>query len=709
MKIFALSLAALSLIPVASIAQSSWQLPNTASQSITERNGQNGWVLPNKIPYVRSASGQKIISKTDRPDMPLFANGTVVTTGFPGVMAKKAYIYRDGRTRIGDDDDYLFIDPNGVSAVLLKADDIGFGMNGSELTQPAYDKILARDVGMVFGIAIDDEEQRNLYLTATSTFGLNIVGQDENNDRVADRLYAGQARAKWMPAQWGNDPAAGPGSVWKVDGRTGQISLFANIRHQGTDNSGAALGNIAFDHFHSQLFVSDRDTGMIHRLDLDGNDLEQFDHGVTARQAAGRSAVEFDPQNRLDIESENFDVEDPDSWAFVKDERRVWGLTVHQGRLYYAVAAGPEIWSVGLHREDGSFLDDSRWELSVSDKYPNFEISDMVFDASGAMILAQRGAQRGDYKHEKLARTRRANVLRYSYEDPQDPDTPSVWFEAPHRYSVGFSNQENNTTGGVDVGPGYDVNGDWNYKNCRASLWNTGEKLRHNDLLETSLQIGGELNVAGIQVQPTAILDPLNSPPWRSYFADYDGSYPDEIREGHIGDVEVLGCSGSGSGGGYDLAGDLTGSGGNDDGTRDDDTRDDDDGTGSDDCKSSSDCSPSSPLPPPIACLDSFVRPICDKATGTYSATTIFTPLIPDIDRLELTDLSSGAVSPVPADVSVDDILTFDLSILSSGQPAQIKVCGYNSAQKATGGPYDCCKANLTLTLPDAACVKEIK
>lgn len=133
--------------------------------------------------------------------MPLFTNGTVVTTGFPGVKAKKPYVYRDGRTRVGDDEDYLFLDPSGVSAVLLMADDIGFAMNGSELTQPAYDKILARDVGMVFGIAIDDGEQRNLYLTATSTFGLNIVGQDENNDRVADRLYAGQDRAKWMPAQ----------------------------------------------------------------------------------------------------------------------------------------------------------------------------------------------------------------------------------------------------------------------------------------------------------------------------------------------------------------------------------------------------------------------------------------------------------------------------------------------------------------------------
>lgn len=707
MKKFTLSLAVLSLVPITGIAQSSWKLPNTVSQSITEQSGQVGWVLPNKPPYVRSASGRKTISKTDRPDVTLFANGTVVTTGFPGVKAKKPYIYRDGRTRVGDDEDYLFLDPNGVSAVLLMADDIGFAMNGSELTQPAYDKILARDVGMVFGIAIDDEEQRNLYLTATSTFGLNIVGQDENNDRVADRLYAGQDRAKWMPAQWGNDPAAGPGSVWKVDGQTGQISLFANIRHQNadsyTDNSGAALGNIAFDRFHSQLFVSDRDTGMIHRLDLDGNDLEQFDHGVTARLAAGRTEVKFDPKNRLDIEDENFDVEDPDSWAFAKEDRRVWGLTVHRGRLYYAVAAGPEVWSVGLDKDDGSFLDDARWELTVSDKHPDFEISDMVFDASGAMILAQRGTQRGDYKHEKLARTRRANVLRYSYEYPEDPDTPSVWFEAPHRYSVGFSNKENNTTGGVDVGPGFDENGDWNYRSCRASLWNTGEKLRHNDTLETSLQIGGELNVAGIQVQPTAILDPLNSPPWRSYFADYDASYPDETREGHIGDVEVLGCSGSGSGGGYDLAGDPTGGGGG----NDDDTRDDDDDTGSDECKSSSDCPP--PPPPPIACLDSFVRPICDKATGTYSAATIFTPLISGIDRLELTDLSGGAVTPVPADVSVDDILTFDLSSLSSGQPAQIKVCGYNSAQKATGGPYDCCKANLTLTLPDAACVKEIK
>lgn len=663
-------------IPSETLGQSNWQIPLENAQDSSSRSGTTGWSIPNKPPFVRSASGRKIITKSERPEIPLFAPGTIVTTGFPGNIDVDPYIYKDGRTTLGMPEDYLFIDPNGESATLLFTDDIGFSMGGMELTQPAYDKILARDVGLIFGIAIDQEKNRNLYLTATSAYGLYIVGQDENNDRVADRLFTGQPLAKWMPAQWGNNSNAGPGSIWKVDGKTGQISLFANIKYQGVENSGAGLGNIAFDATHNQLFVSDLDTGMIHRLNLAGEDIGQFDHGTMGRMLPSRNPLPFDPENRLDIENPDFDTEDPDTWAYTQSKRRVWGLTVHSGRLFYSVAEGPEIWSVGIDSKDGSFVNDARWELTISSKYPDFEISDMVFDSNGAMLLAQRGSQRGDYRFEKLTKSGRAEVLRYTYENPDDPDTPSVWVQEPHVYAVGFNKSENNTTGGIDVGPDYDEKGRWDYSACKASLWTTGENLRENKALKPSLEVGGELAVDGVQVQPVMINDPVNSPPWLSYFADYNAEYPVKNHSGHIGDVEVLGCVGGGANGKGQNPTDVT----------EDDARPE--------------------YPVPIPCLETFVKSVCKRSTGTFETVTIFTPLFSSIDRLELTDFS-GALSSMPTDVAADDILKINLGLLAKGQPAQIGICGYNSTQKASGKPYDCCKATLTLSSPDVACEKE--
>jgi hypothetical protein len=69
-----------------------------------------------------------------------------------------------------------------------------------------------------------------------------------------------------MPSQFGLDLNGGPGSVYKVDGTTGAVSLFAEIALGGTPNPAAGLGGLAYDAAHKQLFVADLHTGMIHRL-----------------------------------------------------------------------------------------------------------------------------------------------------------------------------------------------------------------------------------------------------------------------------------------------------------------------------------------------------------------------------------------------------------------------------------------------------------
>ncbi len=171
----------------------------------------------------------------------------------------------------------------------------GYVWDGRLLQAPKTFDVFARDVGQVFGIALDDQTPPNIYLAATSLFGLNIVSR--GRDGTPERRKRGGPGAGWMKGQFGLELQGGPGSIYKVDGRTGVVSLFANVTLDGVPNPGPGLGNLAYDAAHKQLFVSDLYTGMIHRFALDGRDLgPPYDHGVTGRPTRGNvPAQAFNP------------------------------------------------------------------------------------------------------------------------------------------------------------------------------------------------------------------------------------------------------------------------------------------------------------------------------------------------------------------------------------------------------------------------------
>ncbi|WP_373235938.1 hypothetical protein [Cohaesibacter celericrescens] len=469
----------------------------------------------------------------DRSSAPLFKGPTLISSGFSGVGTPTSDSLQ-GAARVSEG----FIDPHGVSVSLTAIDQMGAEYKGLEIKRRPYDGLQARDTGQIFGLAIDDADAANLYLAATSAYGLPIVGRDRDGDGHADKLYVGRPDAEFMPGLFGPNRGNGPGSVWKVDGRTGQVSLFATLTVDGVANSGPGLGNISFDAQSQQLFVSDLDTGMIFRLNMEGRVLETFDHGRTARGLAGLSPVVFDPSNRLDITSPSFDVENPDSWHFAAEGRRVWGLAAHNGRLYYAVAEGPEIWSVGIAPNDGAFLFDARKEYWLPASYPSFEISDIAFGPDGSMILAQRGERVGSYDFTRITKARRAETIRVLKR------RDGTWRAKPQSYAIGFANQMRNGTGGVAIGPAYGADGRIDEDACNGVLWATGDHLRNRPQLATRLSRGGALEIAGVQVQPIGRYRDDNTPPWASSFHDFDGTYPDQSVDGQMGDVEVLGCAG---------------------------------------------------------------------------------------------------------------------------------------------------------------------
>ncbi|MFZ0846498.1 MAG: DUF5979 domain-containing protein [Pseudolabrys sp.] len=466
--------------------------------------------------------------------LPILKLGDAVVTGFSGTIAPDP---AKPLPRNKSEVDLTFINPDGPSVRIVDVGKPGYVWDGRLFQAPKTLDVFAKDVGQVFGVALDDAERPNIYVAATSVFGLNIVKRGP--DGHPERMKKGGPGAGWMKGQFGLDLQGGPGGIYKIDGRTGVATLFANVTLDGVPNPGPGLGNLAYDAAHKQLFVSDLYTGMIHRFDLDGKELSRYDHGVTGLTAAKLAPVAFDQKNRPNIANARFDSDKPDTWGFAPAARRVWGLAVHDGRLYYSVVSGPQIWSVGIAR-DGSFAADPRWELDVPAQAGPLPISDIAFSNKGAMILAQRALIAASYDYSAFTRPGEPQVFRVWLKGPQDPPSPGRWKPVPEEYSVGFAGNYRNTNGGVALGYGYGQDGALEPQACEAALWTTGQNLRNNPALRSQLEPGGPLVVHGLQGNPSELVRRgSDDAPATSYFVDYDDTFNDPQAAGHMGSVRI--------------------------------------------------------------------------------------------------------------------------------------------------------------------------
>jgi len=403
------------------------------------------------------------------------------------------------------------IDLNGASGVAIDLRSPGFQPDGRHwLAEPHLFQVTAGDVGQVFGIAIDDAAAPNIYLTATALFGLH-----RNSDNSG-----------WMDGMWGR--GGGPGTVYRLNAANGyQPEVFTQVALDGRPNSAAALGNIAFDRWNRQFYISDLETGLIHRIALaDGSDLGRFDHGTSGRSGffdavsgvpAAFSPVPFDPTSTARL----FDCPTGDfsrttsCWNLADFRRRTFGLGVRRDaatgevRLYYSVwssqgfgnpawaTAGDDrkntLWSVAIG-SDGNFdLASVRREAVLPDFFVAPEdilragyshpVADIAFPEIGdqsVMLLAERGGMRnlGLAGANAFATPHEARVLRYEI------DAQAVW-QPVGRYDVGFYDRKDqsppyiraNAAGGVAFGFGYDADGLLDPANPDAFIWMTGDAL----------------------------------------------------------------------------------------------------------------------------------------------------------------------------------------------------------------------------------------
>ena len=235
-----------------------------------------------------------------------------------------------------------------------------------------------------------------------------------------------------------------------------------------------------------------------------------------------------------------FDSGNPGTWAYAPPARRVFGLAMRSSRIFYAVAAGLQIWSVSIAR-DGGFGSDARLELNVPPGGSVAEISNIVFDDQDHMVVAERGAPTGAYDYVALAAAGENRVLRFRLKRPDDPAGPGLWHPVSEEYAIGFPPNFRNDNGGLAIGYGYGANGAVNRLVCGGTLWSTGEQLRNarDPAIIARLQAREQLVVNGLQGNAVDLVRPQNEPPFQSYFIDYDNRFDDPAARGHLGDVEI--------------------------------------------------------------------------------------------------------------------------------------------------------------------------
>ncbi len=454
----------------------------------------------------------------------VLGRGDAVVTGFSGIRPADVTIPPGGNPL-----DEFFIDPDGASAQIQSLGALGQPPQGQVVTAPSKLHIKAQQVGQVFAIALDDGQSvgvPNIYLGATAAYGLNIVLPDSDGDGAPERVTKGHPNATWMAGQFGLDAGGGPGAIWKVDGVSGAVSLFATL----PENSGPGVGDVVFDASARQFFASDLDSGRIFRLSVSGEVIDSFDHGVAGRPRKGLPPV-GDDGSRIDIKNAAFDSQAPGTWGFTSPERRVHGMAIRDGRLYYAVDG--QVWSVGI--APNGFADDARWEFDAQSLPGDGPVTDMLFDAQGRIYLAQRGGQRNSYDYSVFAEAEKSNVTRYRREEPDNPATESVWLEEPEAYAIGLPPEHHHAEGGIALGYAHGENGNLRYGACGDMLWSTGHRLRPGtDDAETT-----EADVHGLQGNDVSLTRPQNTPPQQSYFTDYDALFGDAAKSGHVGDVEI--------------------------------------------------------------------------------------------------------------------------------------------------------------------------
>jgi len=140
---------------------------------------------------------------------PIFQTGDAVVTGYSGVSLLKPPPGADIK-------DFAIINQQGPSLQVFDMSQMNGPDDARLVKARRLFSVSAKQIGQVFGIALDDGRGRpkgepktpNIYATATSAFGLQIV-KTENG--VRNRAKVGGPNRTWLAGQFGIPAGGGPG------------------------------------------------------------------------------------------------------------------------------------------------------------------------------------------------------------------------------------------------------------------------------------------------------------------------------------------------------------------------------------------------------------------------------------------------------------------------------------------------------------------
>ena len=395
---------------------------------------------------------------------PLLEAGNAIVTGFSGT----ATMTEQGLERhLEQDFEQVVIDSSAPALRILDLSRLPKKSTHEPVANQTKFQVPSKDIGQVFAVTLDHAEQPNIYAAATSAFGLQIVGtiieEGETSGKLV-RLSTGQPEARWAEGQFGALAGGGPGSIWKINGSTGEVGLFANI----SSNSGPGFGGLSFSPMHRQFYVSDLDDGLIHRLSQQGKVLSSFDHGIEGRAAAGLTPVVDDSLDRINIEIPSFHSNDPTTWGLTANQRRVHALAVHRNRLFYAVANQREVWSIGLDKETGDFSGTARLEVAAAER-TGVTIADIEFSGNGEMVVAERRETKSPRDYRSFVTEDQSGTQATLCQFQPSTGSDARWIEVGQ-----FRDPARSSEGAVAIGLGYNpTDGKLDPTACGSSLWMT--------------------------------------------------------------------------------------------------------------------------------------------------------------------------------------------------------------------------------------------
>lgn len=364
------------------------------------------------------------------------------------------------------------------------------------------------NMGDVFGITIDAE--KNVYFSATKS--ISSSGSTGTSAGVA-----------------------GDGGVYKMDANTWIVSPFI-FSGNGTNeipNQGNGLGNIAYDKWNNQLFITNFEDGKIYRFDMQGNLLSTFDP---------------------------FNVNTTELGVFSGHGEALWGINIYgdnEGvKVYFSLwtednslsdASGDNnsVWSIDLDAS-GDFTGNENLCFTLEDNTGSFmggivgasyPISDIAFSSDGKMYVCEKvQGGWGAFSGWNDPFTPGAHSSRlFEYQKINNVWTPTI------KYAVGNYNTPNdadNTTGGVALGNKQLSNGEIE---CEKIIWASGDALRFsgfNDLAGQEYVYG----LTGIPIEGNS-----NDPSDADYVqlssiyidVDYTGTGSNGGQKMSYGDIEI--------------------------------------------------------------------------------------------------------------------------------------------------------------------------